>query len=256
MSTILRSLSRRLPLTVAAGLAGLVVQGYYAGHRTLPHFMDHDASGTFGAEGGVPVRIVALGDSALTGPGLLEPEDLWIRQMIDRLPPRYEIELHSLARGGAWARDVRREQLDEALALKPNIAILSAGSNDSVRGVSLGSIRRDLRHIAGSLAEVASLVIMTGVGDMGSIPRLPQPLSTALKYRSRATDRIHDEVASRHPRIVSLAMWEEGSGPFRERPELFGPDLFHPNRDGHAVWAELAYPVIAAACHRVAEAHR
>ena len=89
MSSVLQTLSRRVPLSVAAGLAGLIVQGYYAGHRTLPHFLDHDASGTFGTPGGTPIRIVGLGDSALTGPGLLDPEDLWIRHIIDRLPPRY-----------------------------------------------------------------------------------------------------------------------------------------------------------------------
>ncbi len=255
MSGILRTVARRAPLTVAAGLAGLAAQGYYAGHRTLPHFLDQDASGVFGVEGGTPIRMVALGDSVFTGPGLIHPEDLWLRQVIERLPARYEIDLHILARGGAWASDVRKEQLERALRLEPDIALISAGSNDSVRGVMLRSIRQELRYMAGALAQVASTVLLVGIGDMSSIPRLPPPLSLALKWRSRAANRIHADVAERHPRIYSLAMWEEGSQ-FREDPSLFAADLFHPNAAGHQVWADVGYPSIAAACRRVEEARR
>ena len=249
----LRTLVRRTPLTVLAGLAGLIAQGYYAGHRTLPHFLDQDGSGLFGTPEGEPITIVALGDSTLTGPGLLGMEDLWIRQAIDRLPDGYCIDLRILARGGAWTRDLRDEHLATALALRPDIAILASGSNDSVRGVPLRSIRADLTYMAGALAAVADTVVLMGVGDMGTIPRMPQPLSTVLKWRSRAADRQHARVARSNPQIIHLAIWDEASQPFRDNPGLFGSDLFHPNADGHAIWADVAYPVLAAACKRVVD---
>ena len=31
---------------------------------------------------------------------------------------------------------------------------------------------------------------------------------------------------------------------FRRNRDLFCADLFHPNRDGHGVWADAAYPVL------------
>ena len=249
------TLSKLIPTGVVGGLGGMVAQGYYAGHRTLPHFLDQDATGRFGTPGTTPIRIVAIGDSTLTGPGLLDIEDLWICQTLDRLDPIYDIELHVLAKGGAWTRDIRKNQLEEALDLKPDIAIVSGGSNDSIRGVSLRSIRRVLVSMAEALVEVASSVILPGVGDMGSIPRLPQPLATVLSWRSRAADRVHANVTSTHPDIVHLPMWDDASGPFREDPDrLFGPDEFHPSAAGQTVWADLGFPVISAACRRVAGA--
>lgn len=234
-------------------MAGLIAQGYYAGHRTLPHFLDQDASGRFGATGATPIRIAAIGDSTLTGPGLLGPEELWLRQVIDRLDPAYHIDLRILAQGGAWTRDVRKDQVHSALELVPDVAIVAGGSNDSIRGVPLASIHADLSYMAGALVEVASTVVLTGVGDMSAIPRLPQPLATALRWRSKAADRVHARVASTHPRIVHVPMWEEGSEPFRNDPNLFGPDLFHPNVDGQRVWADIGFPVISAACRRATQ---
>ena len=247
--------SKLIPIGVIGGLGGMIAQGYYAGHRTLPHFLDQDATGRFGTPGTTPIRIVAIGDSTLTGPGLLDIEDLWICQTLDRLDPIYDIELHVLAKGGAWTRDIRKNQLEEALDLKPDIAVVAGGSNDSIRGVSLRSIQKDLASMADALAEVASTVILTGVGDMGSIPRLPQPLATVLRWRSRGADRVHARVASTHPSIVHLPMWDEASAPFRAHPDqLFGPDSFHPSAAGQTVWADLGFPVISAACRRVAGA--
>ena len=249
MESSARQLSKRIPLAILTGIAGVIAQGYYAGHRTLPHFLDQDASGVFGTPGANPIRIVAIGDSTLTGPGLLDPADLWLRQVIDRLDPVYEVELHVLARGGAWTKEIRKEQTHQALTLRPDIAVVSGGSNDSIRGVPLRLIRSDLTYIAGALAEIASTVILTGVGDMGSIPRLPQPLATALKWRSRAADRVHAKVASTAPHIVHIPIWDEASQPFRDYPAThFGPDRFHPSAAGQAVWADIAFPVIATAC--------
>ena len=253
-STFIRTLAQRGPLTALAGLAGLIAQGYYAGHRTLPHFLDQDGSGTFGNPHATPIRIVAIGDSALTGPGLIDAEDLWIRQVIDRFGDLYRIELRIFAKGGSWTRDVRRDQFDRAIATMPDIAIISVGSNDAIRGVPLSAIRSEIEYMAGALAEVASTVILTGVGDMGTIPRLPQPLASVLSWRSRGVDRVHAQIAAQHPRIVNLPMWEDGSEPFRNESGPFTPDLFHPNAAGHSVWADLGYPVVATACRTAAKA--
>jgi lysophospholipase L1-like esterase len=234
-------------------MLALIGQGYYAGHRTLPHFLDQDASGVYGPEDAPLIRVVALGDSCLTGPGLLDTSDLWIRQIFDRLP--YRFDLRVLAKGGAWMRDVVDDQLPEALQLKPDIALVSGGSNDSIRGARYSRLRRDLTYIAGSLAEVASTVALVGVGDMGTIPRLPQPLASFARLRSHGADRVHQSVARRHTRIVHIPMWDEASGPFREHGRaLFTNDQFHPNARGQTVWADLGFPVITAAAQRIVAA--
>ncbi|MEX1004075.1 MAG: hypothetical protein WD156_01740 [Acidimicrobiia bacterium] len=54
---------------------------------------------------------------------------------------------------------------------------------------------------------------------------------------------IHHGVAGRHGALVAdqLAWAVER---FRDR-RVFSPDLFHPNADGHLVWAEVAYELLA-----------
>ena len=43
-------LLRRAPLAIGVSLGGLVAQGYYAGHKMLPHFTDQDHIRVFSYE--------------------------------------------------------------------------------------------------------------------------------------------------------------------------------------------------------------
>ncbi len=234
-----------LPVT---GGAFLLAQVFRAAHRSdLPSFPNQDASGTFGSPELPPLRVVAVGDSSLTAPGVEHLENIWIRRLMRRWEDRYHIELISLGVGGSKARDVVEGQLTEAIRLEPDLAVVSVCTNDSLRGIPPASFTRKLDTIVGSLEQVASAVVALGMGDPASVPRLPAALKPWVSWRSRIYDRLVVKVANAHPRTLKVYSRGRMSSAFFEDPALFAGDQFHAGDGGHAVFAECSEPAFDAA---------
>jgi lysophospholipase L1-like esterase len=228
----------------------MVAQFWYVAHRPLPSFRDLDPNGAFGPDTLPEARIVLLGDSTITGAGLESCADLWSHRVARRLACDRRVRLLSVAVGGSRARDVLTRQLPEALKLEPHVAIVSVGANDAMHGTPMRRVAADLDTIVAAFGEIGAGVVLAGVGDLGNIPRLRFPLKVLASARSRAIDRVHARVGRRHANAVKVPIAECCDDFFRTAG-AFCPDLFHPNRAGHAVWADAAYPVIADALARV-----
>jgi lysophospholipase L1-like esterase len=236
------------PAVPAAAAAVVITQVLRAAHRPdLPSFTNQDPSGTFGDPGSPPLRIVALGDSSITAPGIEDLDQVWVRRVARSLADRYRVELISVAVGGAKARDVIEGQLPEAIRLHPDVAIVSVGANDALRGVSAHRYRVELETIVTSLEEADCSVVVYGMGDMGSVPRLPPSLRPWVTHRSDVFDRIAREVATRSARTIKVHTQSRVRSAFWDDPSLFAGDLFHANGAGHAVFAEAAHPAVEAA---------
>jgi lysophospholipase L1-like esterase len=233
-----------VPVAAAAVVAGQVLRA--AHRRDLPSFGNQDPSGVFGDPADPPLRLVALGDSSVTAPGVDDLDEIWIRRIARSLAQHHHVELISLAVGGSKARDVIEGQLAEAVRLRPDVASVSIGSNDALRGVSPRSFRRDLDEIVGRLEDAGAAVVVYGVGDLGTIPRLPGTLSRIASARSRVFDQISCDVAVSHPRAVKVFTRGRIISAFEDE-SLFADDLFHACGDGHAVFAEEALPAFQAA---------
>ena len=232
-----------LPAAATVAAAAMGVQAWYAGHRRLPHFGDLDPSGTVGRPGLPEIRLALVGDSTITGPGLEHVDDLWIRQVARRLGDGYRFRIRSEAAGGARARDALMYQVRAAVAWGPDVAVVSVGANDALRRARIGRFAAELTAIVSALTQSGAAVALAGVGDVGAAPRVPFPLKMVVSERSRAADRIHARVAEQHG-AAKVSVGELANEIFRSHPDLFCADLFHPNRDGHAVWADAAYPVL------------
>ena len=241
-----------LPVAASAAVAALGVQAWYAGHRPLPRYTDLDVDGVFGGGPDPEVRLAILGDSTVTGTGLDDSADLWVRQAVDRLTDRLRIRVRSHAAGGARARDVLAEQVGAAVAWDPDVAVVSVGANDALRRIRITGFEADLRTIVEALRAGGATVVLAGVGDVGSAPLLPFPLRLVVRERSRVADRIHARVAAAYDGVLKVPVAEEADEEFRSRSDLFCADLFHPNRNGHRVWADAAFPVLQRAILGVA----
>jgi lysophospholipase L1-like esterase len=243
----IRLLMAGIPL---AGIPLVFLTGeiVYAIRRRLPTFGDLDASGTFGDPASPPLRMVALGDSSVTGSGLDHPEPVWVRRVSRHLAELHHVELISLAQGGARTSTVLAHQLPEALRLQPDLVLLSVGANDALRGTPLRRLERELDLLVGKLVEAGAAVALLGIGDLGTIPRLLAPLNTVARLRARWVDALEQRVADRHPRVAKAEAWRASTTQaFRTRSELFAPDLFHASAEGHAEWAAIAIPAVEAA---------
>jgi lysophospholipase L1-like esterase len=228
------TLKKTIPLLPVAGAAVVASQILYAAHRPdLPSYDNNETSGTFGDPGLPGLSIVALGDSSITAPGVQHADDSFIRRVATSLTDRHFVNLQSLAVGGAKITEVRADQLSPALAASPDLTVISIGANDAIRGVPARAFRADLDHMTSSLLAVGSMVVIVGIGDLGSIPRLPRFLRWYLTYRSGHFDRISGEVAAGYPGAVKADVRGDLSRAFWEEEAMFSADLFHASSYGH-----------------------
>ncbi len=244
-----------LPAAVAAGVATLGAEAVYAVRRSLPSVTGHDPSGVIGDRSRPEVTVLLLGDSTITGSGLESPDDIWIRQVAARLGDRWRFRLVSLARGGARTHEVLAEQLPEALKHRADLVMVSAGANDVLFVTPLKRVERALMEIVDALGEVAPEVLLTGVGDLGNVPRVPFPLRLLASSRSRAVDRIHALVANRFEYAGKVSAGAMNSR-FTRDLSLFSSDWFHPSRAGHEIWADAVAPMVEAALERATTEQR
>lgn len=237
----------RLPArALGAGAAVVLGQVAWAMWRPLPSFPDLDPSGLEGPEDGRPLRMLVLGDSSCTGSGLEDPSDIWVRVLARRLgEDGFRVEVVTLAVGGAKASNLVRDQLGPALDAGGDLAVVSVGGNDALRGVRVPAFEAALDTVVERLAASVPLVALSGVGDMGTVPRLPPLLAAAARRRGKAMNASHQRVAERHGVLVA-DQWAWAVKRFRD-PSIFSPDLFHPNAEGHRVWAEVAYELLSPA---------
>ena len=225
------------------GAVTVAGQAAYARFRGVPSFDGLDPTGSFGDPDLPKLRIVILGDSTVTAPGLDDPDDSWARISARRFENRFRVELVCLAVGGARSRDVLEDQLPAALAEEWDIAIVSVGSNDVLNLVPIWLFERRLDEIVARLNVVARAVVLFGVGDLGSIPRVPFPLDRVAWWSGHIADWVHRRVAARYE-VAKVDQWAQTTEPFNSGIHMFSPDLFHPSPAGHQAWADALIPTL------------
>ena len=227
----------------AAGAALVGIEALVAVLRrapTLPHF---DPSGEFGDPSMPLLRVAVIGDSSVTAPGVASPEEIWVSRVCQRLATTRHVQLASFAIGGSMAHDLIEEQLEEAILFGPDLVFVSVGANDVIKGVSRRRFAANLDRLIAELADTGAVIVQSGVGDLGTIPRLYPPLSRMVSRRARRFDRVHWQVAERHgthvidQRSDDWAQWQ------RDR-SLWAADYFHVSAAGHQRWAETTWRTV------------
>ncbi len=215
----------------------------------LPTLEGIDASGTVrGLREGEVLRVVALGDSTLTGPGIADPSNIWLRRALHRLELEPTIEMISLAVGGSRVVDVLR-RVDEAIELRPALVVVAVGSNDALHGTPGRRFAAQLDRLLDRLTAEVPVVAVANVGDLGNIARARAPLTTALRLRARVICRIIEQTVAKHDGVVLLDVTPSNE-PFRN-PDVFGADLFHPSEIGHSIWADTVFADLGVAFDRL-----
>jgi lysophospholipase L1-like esterase len=233
----------RPPLAASGILAG---QMLHAIRRSdLPYLPDQDPSGVFGHRDAPPLRIVVMGDSSVTAPGVVPLDDCWARRVAIHLGPDHRVELISVARGGSRVEDVLDGQLEQAVAAEPDLAWVAVGSNDALRGTSVARFEEEYTEIVSRLVSVVPVVGCSGIGDLGTIPRLPALAQGVARVRGRSFDNAVARVAAGHDRVRKSVAWGPQWAEFETDITTFADDLFHASAKGHGMFAERGViPVI------------
>lgn len=238
---------RRILIRISGATVALLgVELLYALLRPAPQLEEFDISATFGSSDLPGMRVAVLGDSTITAPGVAGPDEIWVSRVCQKLAETHHVVVKSFAIGGSMAHDLIAEQLDPALSFAPDLVFLSVGANDALKGVTPRKFEENLERLVSRFRDHGAVVIQSGVGDLGTIPRLYPPLRQLLTRRGLRFNEIHESVAAKHgswvvpQRESPVDMW------YKDR-DLWSPDLFHVSSRGHEIWADLGWKTVQSA---------
>ena len=188
-------------------------------------------------------RYVAIGDSFTEGIGDPEPKSPgghrgWADRVAEVLAAQTDdFAYANLAIRGRLLQQISDEQVDAALALKPDLITVSAGGNDIIRpGTDADDVSRRFESMIERLRSDGATVVMFNGPDIGMTPVL---------NRVRGKVAIYNEnlraIAQRHDCIVA-DMWA-----LRELadPRMWAPDRLHFSPVGHTTIAAMVLNALA-----------
>src|SRR5258706_8888938 len=132
-------------------------------------------------------RYVAIGDSTVEG--LDDPDGRggyrgWADRLAQKLAAAQGSVLYAnLAIRGRTTRQIRREQLDAAVAMQPDLVAVVSGTNDLLRPrFDPDALREDVEAMQGALTGTGSTVITFTPPDLRDLKPLP-PLRPPPPFR-------------------------------------------------------------------------
>jgi lysophospholipase L1-like esterase len=176
-------------------------------------------------------RYVAIGDS--TSEGLDDPDGRggyrgWADRLAERIAAAQQEPLlyANLAIRGRTSRQVREEQLAPALAMRPDVATVSGGTNDFLRRrFDAHAVALELETMQRALLDAGAVVLTFTLPDM----RRVMPLTRFFIDRVFALNEELRAVCARTGALLlDLASYEVASD-----PRLWSDDRLHANSVGH-----------------------
>ncbi|MFI6994574.1 SGNH/GDSL hydrolase family protein [Nonomuraea wenchangensis] len=212
-----------------------------------PHGMDGPPSdGTYGMFPGRAIKLAMLGDSTSVGLGMTDPAQTPGVVLANGLAAVSERPVRLLVAGRSGASSAELgEQVDRALAMEPDVAVIFVGANDIITQTPPAIAVRHLTRSVRRLREAGVEVIVGTCPDLGTVRPIAQPLRWVTRRWSRQLAAAQTvAVVDAGGRTVAFA---DTLGPeFATNPtEMFGPDRFHPSDRGYA---QAAYAVLPSVC--------
>lgn len=176
-------------------------------------------------------RYVAIGDSSTEG--LDDPDGRggyrgWANRLADRVAAAQSTALlyANLAIRGRTTRQIRDEQLEPAVAMKPDLVTLFTGTNDVIRRrFDPDAVGADVELMHRRLIDAGATVLGFTLPDLSIVLPVARPIASRVVALNQALRRAS---ASSGAILVDVAMHPVGSD-----PRLWGPDRLHANAAGH-----------------------
>lgn len=177
---------------------------------------------------------VALGDSFTEGVG--DPvEGFAMLGATDRLADALrrsnpDLRYTNLAKRGLLAHEIREQQLEAALALKPDLVSAVAGANDLLTGrFSTTRWEEEFRALYGALTGIGAVVIAGTLPDFPLLRTLPGPLQTRVRGNFARGNAIIQQLAAEY-RLVLVDAWAISQ---ESAPDDWSADAVHLNARGY-----------------------
>ncbi|MEJ1199719.1 MULTISPECIES: SGNH/GDSL hydrolase family protein [unclassified Streptomyces] len=193
------------------------------------------------------VRFVALGDSLTEGVGdpVRDGWRGWAALLAAGLAEE-PAEFTNLALSGAQAQDVAERQLPAGLALRPDVASVVVGVNDTLRcSFDLGAVAARLDTVYAAFTGQGALLLTACLPDPGAMLGLPGALARPLARRQRAVNAVVHALSDRYGAVHLHA----SEGDWTTDRAMWSADRLHPGERGHRQLALRFHALLAERGH-------
>ncbi len=181
--------------------------------------------------------LAVLGDSAAVGLGDPLPDGRWRGfgpLLAAALGAASEVRYTNLSFTGARMRSLRHRQLPAAIQARPEVAVILAGMNDTLRSdFDPGALRDDLDVTVTTLQASGAVVLTTRYHAHGRVFRLPGPLRRALQHRVGQLNDATEQVVTRRGALCLDLHLVPGT----YDTAAWSVDRLHPSELGHRMLA-------------------
>lgn len=143
----------------------------------------------------------------------------------------------NLARNGTRARDLADEQIPRALAVRPELVLLTVGGNDVLRGdFTPLEVEGSTADAILALRASGSVVVLVTLAPIRLLRRLPSPVTNVMAARVGAANAALEAAA-----LAGGALVVDGAAVMRlQGDSAWHVDQIHPSQVGHRALAERA----------------
>lgn len=197
---------------------------------------------------GSPLTLLMIGDSSAAGYGVHRPREtpgaLLATAVSRRL--RRPVRLYRLAVVGSTSAGLPH-QVEAALDLHPDVAIVVVGGNDVTHAADRGAAVGYLADAVRQLRAVGTEVVVGTCPDLGAIRPIKPPLRWLARHWSRRL------AAAQTVATVEAGGWTVSLGEVlsarmvADPGRMFSSDQFHPSAEGYARAAAGLLPTVLAA---------
>lgn len=184
--------------------------------------------------------VVALGDSVTVGVGDVGAPAGWAAHLAYALNAG---DFTNVARLGARARDVTREQCAVAMGKRPDLSTLLVGGNDVLRAdFDARDVGEHVERVVDGLVKVGSDVVVVLLHDPR--PTLPGPrvLGEVLAERAALVNEAVRRRIADGPRVVVV---DPSRSALTSTRAAWSVDRLHPSAAGHRELARMALDALA-----------
>ncbi len=182
---------------------------------------------------------VAMGDSFTEGVG--DSVDGFTKLgAMDRLAAALrqsnpDLQYTNLAKRGLLVAEVREQQLETALSLKPDFVSVAAGANDIMKG-QFDKIRweQELRILYESLTQTGAVVTTVNMPFFPLIRTLKEPLQIRIKSNLEKGNNIIQRLVAQY-KVILVDAWTIS---LRDDMEDWSEDGIHLNSQGYFKFAK------------------
>ncbi|QKW05429.1 SGNH/GDSL hydrolase family protein [Streptomyces sp. NA04227] len=193
-----------------------------------------------------PLRYVALGDSLTEGVGDRVDRAWrgWAALLAEGLGTAdCPADFHNLAVSGAQTADVLAQQTPAALEMRPDVASVLVGVNDTLRRTfDIHAVAARLDEVYARLRAQGTVVVTACLPDPGTMLRLPGALARPLARRGRAVNTVVHALSERHGALHLHAC----EGDWVMQKAMWSADRMHPSETGHRALAVRFHRLLAA----------